>query len=274
MATIVGEADEITPGKVAVFQVEGKAVSVARVDGKLYAFSDICTHMGCSLSEGPISGNAIICSCHGSQFDVTTGDVVRGPARMPLETYTVEVVDGKLSLEKVVYEEEAAAATTPAAAPQPVAAAASPAPRPSPAPVSEEKAVDALSQVPLFQGLGQETVESLRSFCFRRSFKAGDLIVEEGRTGNGLFVILSGRVEVMKGSQVVATLGTGEPFGEMALLGEWPRTASVKAVEPTQCLGMDRWVFMAHIRRDPELAIRMLQIMAERLAKTDARIVE
>jgi len=272
MATTVGKAGDIAPGQVAPFSVDGKQVAVANVDGKLYAFSDICTHMGCQLSDGPMSGSVIICACHGSQFDVTSGVVVRGPAWMPLETYTVEVAGDELRLEPVVVEEEETQpAATPAAAPSRAA--------PAPPRADEAAVVDALSQVPMFSGLSHEALENLRAFTFRRAFKSGDMIVEEGRTGNGLYVVLSGRVEVVKGipagrPQVVATLGPGEPFGEMALLGEWPRTASVRALEDTECLGMDRWVFMHQIRREPELALNMLQVLAERLAKTDERIVE
>lgn len=278
MAWIVGKASDIAPGKAVPFEVDGRQVAVASVDGKLYAFSDICTHMGCSLSDGALNGNVIICPCHGSQFDVTTGDIVRPPAWMPLETYTVDVVGDQLKLEKIVVEEEAPEEVQAGEAPKaeaPVQAPAAAAAKPH----RDAAAEDALSHVALFQGLGRETLESLEAFTFRRKFKSGDLIVEEGRTGNGLFVVLSGKVEVVKGTpvgrpQVVATLGPGEPFGEMALIGEWPRTASVKALEETECLGMDRWVFMAHIRRDPELGIRMLQVLAERLARTDARFVE
>ena len=117
MASSVGKVSEIGPGQVASFSVEGKQVAVANIEGKLYAFSDICTHMGCQLSGGATHGNVIACGCHGSQFDMTSGVVVRGPAWMPLATYTVDVVDGQIQLEPAVYEEEAAAETEKPAAP-------------------------------------------------------------------------------------------------------------------------------------------------------------
>lgn len=136
-----------------------------------------------------------------------------------------------------------------------------------------------LGQVILFAGLDEATLEGLAAFTFRRSFKPGELIVEEGRTGNGLYIILSGKVEVIKGlggdkPQTLAELAQGEPFGEMALLGEWPRTASVRACEETECLGMDRWVFLSHLTKQPQLAVRMLQIMAQRLAEAGDRLVD
>ncbi len=134
-----------------------------------------------------------------------------------------------------------------------------------------------LAQVNLFAGLDEQSLESLEAFTFRRTFSEGEEIVEEGRTGNGLFIVLSGNVEVVKGlagksPQVLATLGPGEPFGEMALVGEWPRTASVRATEATECMGMDRWVFLTHLNKEPQLAVRMLQILAQRLAEANDKL--
>jgi CRP-like cAMP-binding protein len=60
----------------------------------------------------------------------------------------------------------------------------------------------------------------------------------------------------------------------MALLGEWPRSATVRAVTPTECIGIDRWIFLEHLDKEPKLALRMLQILALRLAETDERLAE
>ena len=132
---------------------------------------------------------------------------------------------------------------------------------------------EVLSQVWLFSGLSQDQLDAISRFTFQKTFAPGDLIVEEGRTGNGLYVVMSGEVEVVKGlgtsdQRVLARRGTGEVFGEMALLGEWPRTASVRALDQVECLGMDRWVFLT------QLEIRMLQILAERLRESDARLAD
>lgn len=137
----------------------------------------------------------------------------------------------------------------------------------------------ALARIPLFSGLDPAALEALEALTFQRKFAAGETIIEEGRTGNGLFVVLSGSVAVLKGApgageQTIATLGPLEPFGEMALLGEWKRNASVRAVEETTCLGMDRWVFLAHLRREPELALGVIQFLAQRLADADAMLLQ
>ena len=136
-----------------------------------------------------------------------------------------------------------------------------------------------LASVSLFSGLDAAALESLEAFTFRRSVAPGELIVEEGRTGHGLYLILAGQAEVIRKLpddtiHVLRTMGSGDPFGELALLGEWPRTASVRAVHDTECLGMDRWIFLDYLAKHPQLAIRMLQVLAKRLADTPDRLPE
>lgn len=75
-----------------------RRVSVARVGGKLYAFDDSCTHEHCPLSAGLLTGGTIMCQCHGSQFNVASGAVLRGPATRPLLTYEVREQDGKIQV--------------------------------------------------------------------------------------------------------------------------------------------------------------------------------
>lgn len=138
---------------------------------------------------------------------------------------------------------------------------------------------EALRHVWLFSEMSDEQLESISSFTFEKSFDPGEIIVEEGQTGNGLYVIVSGNVEVLKGDlaatpQVLAKRGAGDVFGEMALLGEWPRTASVRALDDVQCLGIDRWVFLSQLERQPKVTIRLLQILAQRLRDSDARLAE
>ena len=138
---------------------------------------------------------------------------------------------------------------------------------------------DVLRQVWLFAGLDEEQLDAVSSFTFQKSFSPGELIVEEGRTGNGLYAIISGNVEAVKAlgteqERTVNRLGSGEVFGEMALLGEWPRTATVRAIDEVECLGIDRWVFLTQLERHPQVGIRMLQVLAQKLRDSDARLVE
>ena len=70
----VGDSAEVPEGEAKAFDVSGAEIAVARVEGQLYAFSDICTHRHCNLANGgEIDGTTIECECHGSQFDMKTG---------------------------------------------------------------------------------------------------------------------------------------------------------------------------------------------------------
>jgi nitrite reductase/ring-hydroxylating ferredoxin subunit len=96
----VGRTDEVPEGDAAAFEVEGAEVAVARVGGSLYAFADICTHLGCTLVPGgDIEGTEITCGCHGSMFSIETGAVLDGPATRPIEVYPAREVDGEIQIE-------------------------------------------------------------------------------------------------------------------------------------------------------------------------------
>jgi nitrite reductase/ring-hydroxylating ferredoxin subunit len=97
-ATVAGGA-AVAPGTIAAFDVDGARVAVANVDGSLHAISDTCTHRQCSLAEGTLEGRVVTCPCHGSQFDVTSGAVLRGPAREPVRSYAATPAGEDLRLE-------------------------------------------------------------------------------------------------------------------------------------------------------------------------------
>jgi 3-phenylpropionate/trans-cinnamate dioxygenase ferredoxin component len=87
---ILTEISTIKPGTIAAFEIESRRIAVANADGTLFAFDDTCPHRHCSLAKGRLSGTTVICECHGSQFDVRTGQVLRGPAAQPIRTYAID----------------------------------------------------------------------------------------------------------------------------------------------------------------------------------------
>jgi 3-phenylpropionate/trans-cinnamate dioxygenase ferredoxin subunit len=81
------------------FDVHSTKIAVANVGGAFHAFDDTCTHMACSLAGGDLEETTVICPCHGSEFDVRSGEVLQGPARDPLATYETRGEGGSLEVE-------------------------------------------------------------------------------------------------------------------------------------------------------------------------------
>ena len=99
MSVRVGSVEAVPSGEMRVFEVAGSRVNVTNAAGRLFAFDDTCTHMGCSLANGQLDGTVVTCACHGSQFDVTSGAVLRGPAQRPVRSVPVSVEDGQIVVE-------------------------------------------------------------------------------------------------------------------------------------------------------------------------------
>jgi 3-phenylpropionate/trans-cinnamate dioxygenase ferredoxin subunit len=99
MLVRIGNAKDVADGQMRVFDVAGTKVNVANASGHLYAFDDTCTHMGCSLANGDLEGITVTCACHGSQFDVTSGAVLRGPAQRPVRSLPLQVNGDELLAE-------------------------------------------------------------------------------------------------------------------------------------------------------------------------------
>ena len=98
----VGPADAVPNDFVVPYYLDDRKlrVSVARVNDRFYAFEDLCTCTDepCPLSGGLLTGTTIMCQCHGSRFDVTTGTVIKGPATKGLNVYQVQEVGGSIRI--------------------------------------------------------------------------------------------------------------------------------------------------------------------------------
>ncbi|HJV05021.1 MAG TPA: non-heme iron oxygenase ferredoxin subunit [Actinomycetota bacterium] len=99
MADVVARVGDIPEGEMRAFEIGGEDVAIANVDGSFFAFNDECTHAGCSLAEGDLDGTTVTCACHGSEFDVTSGDVLGGPAMEPVDSYEVTVEGDDIRVE-------------------------------------------------------------------------------------------------------------------------------------------------------------------------------
>jgi 3-phenylpropionate/trans-cinnamate dioxygenase ferredoxin component len=94
----VGPTGDVTEGEINSYTVGDRIVAVANVEGDLFGFDDVCTHQGCSLSEGELEGTTVECPCHGSRFDLMTGEVVNGPADEPIDVFEVRDEDQGLEV--------------------------------------------------------------------------------------------------------------------------------------------------------------------------------
>jgi len=125
--------------------------------------------------------------------------------------------------------------------------------------------VDHLRKVPIFSKLPVKELEHIARSVKERVYESGTVIIKEGDPGLGFFLITEGRVDVSHRDHRIRDMGPGEFFGEMALMEEAPRSATVTAKERTRCLQLVRWDFRALLKENPDLAVRMLEVVVQRL---------
>lgn len=133
-----------------------------------------------------------------------------------------------------------------------------------------------LKRVSWFQDVDQRTLDAIANSAVEQTWPAGHVVMRQGDTGAGAFIIRSGRVAVVqekdgKETQLV-TLGPGDVFGEMALLDEFPRSATVKTLEPTTALGLQRWHFKGILESHPQLALALLPVLVRRIRQAEGML--
>jgi CRP-like cAMP-binding protein len=124
--------------------------------------------------------------------------------------------------------------------------------------------VELLERVPIFQGLDHRDLERIAGSMKQRTFHAGDTVTAEGTGGVGFFVIESGEAKVTIGGRDRRTLGPGDYFGEVALLTDSPRTATITAETDLRCYGMTSWDFKPLVETHSSIAWKLLQTMAKK----------
>jgi serine/threonine protein phosphatase PrpC/CRP-like cAMP-binding protein len=140
-----------------------------------------------------------------------------------------------------------------------------------------DRTVDILKKIPLFQYMNYKELLAILAITRRRQYGPGEIIVREGEAGDEFFVLLRGEVEVRKGDAFFASLATGGHFGEMALIDQAPRSATVKTVEPTHVLVIARDGLMKLMRKDSMLSVKLLWafslVLSERLRQTNETVI-
>lgn len=134
-----------------------------------------------------------------------------------------------------------------------------------------------LENIPLFSVLGKEELEAISRLAVTRNYPKNSIIINEGDHTDSLYVILSGKVKIFltddqQKEVIVAIQREGDYFGELALLDEAPRSASVMTMEPCSLLIVSRSAFERHLASDPKLAISLMRGLAARLRATTENV--
>jgi CRP-like cAMP-binding protein len=138
--------------------------------------------------------------------------------------------------------------------------------------LSTDQKRELLANVPLFQGLGYKELDALIPVTRTVSLTKREELFHKGDPGAQVYVVIRGKLKVLTTSEggddvVFSILGPGEVFGEIALLGGTPRTATVIAIDPCELLIIDRRDFLSFLRGHPDVAINLLEVLAQRMKR-------
>jgi CRP-like cAMP-binding protein len=128
-----------------------------------------------------------------------------------------------------------------------------------------------LRRVPLFADLDERDLSDIAGSMKQRTFPAGQVLAEEGQSGVGFFVIEEGEARVSVGGQEVGRLGPGDYFGEIALVAETPRTATVAAETEVRAHGLTSWEFRPLVETNAQIAWKLLEALANKLRDAEQR---
>ncbi len=136
---------------------------------------------------------------------------------------------------------------------------------------------ETLGHVDLFSTLTKRELQTLAQSCQERKYGAGTAIIAQGDAGVGLYVLKSGTVRIIrannpdKAEEELGVVSAVDVLGEMALLDDLPRSATVVAVEDVDALVLPIWEFRATLRNHPDIAVKLLSVLSRRLRKSEAR---
>jgi len=129
-----------------------------------------------------------------------------------------------------------------------------------------------IARVPIFAKCTAEEIEVIAGVAQDGFFQPGQIIVTQGTPGQAFYLILEGRVEILRDGVSLGGFGPGDFFGEMSLLDQAPRSATIRAIGQVSCLMLSSWDFKALLERHPAIAIKLLEVLSRRLRVADERI--
>ncbi len=132
-------------------------------------------------------------------------------------------------------------------------------------PITAAEKSDALQRLPLFVGINPGSLARLAEAAGEQEFAAGDYIVRQGQIGTGLYVMLEGEAVAVRGTDELGRLKAGDFFGELAVIDQQPRMASVRAETATRCLAIASWDMLKLLEQDSALALNFIRALAARI---------
>lgn len=137
--------------------------------------------------------------------------------------------------------------------------------------VTKKQRLELLGSVPLFAGLSKADLRHLLDISKVVHHEEGRTIVDEGAEGAGFSLVLEGEARVIRGGRTAARLGPGDFFGEIALIDEGPRTASVVAGSPLTTLYISAWTFRPLVKQRPDMSWKLLVHLTGRLREAQSK---
>jgi CRP-like cAMP-binding protein len=135
--------------------------------------------------------------------------------------------------------------------------------------MAKDERVERLRTVPLFANCSEKQLRFIATRVEDLDFPGGKILTEQGKSGGEFFIILSGEAEVRQDGGVVNRLKAGDHFGEIALLDNGPRTATVVATTPMRCLVLSPRQFQDVLHQDAEIAVTLLHAVTKRLRSAE-----
>lgn len=131
--------------------------------------------------------------------------------------------------------------------------------------LGKDKKVELIRHVPLFSRCSKKQLLEIASLADEIDLPEGKVIIKEGDRGREFFVLLDGGAEVIRGGHKVANLAKGDFVGEIAVIARIPRTATVRTTAPTRALVVTDQAFRGLMKRQPDIQLKVLEALAERL---------
>ena len=129
-----------------------------------------------------------------------------------------------------------------------------------------------IARVPLFAKCTAEEIAAIAAVAQEHSYAPAQIIVTQGTPGQAFYMVLSGRVEIIRDNSSLGAFGPGDFFGEMSLLDQAPRSATIRAIEETTCIMLSSWDFKNLLEAHPSIAIKLLEVLSRRLRVADERL--